>query len=277
MAVEPRQPELEDDDQDDEDIDLLEDDLDPDEPNDADSDETPEPGPDDADERPAERVEVRQPSKAQREIRKLRARAQAAERDAREAREMSARNSGQIDMLSRQSSGPSAADRQAEQERINAMSEREYADYKLGLERNTIAAAMQQDRFNLNDRLDKSDFRMACQTNKAFAAVAEQVETKLAEMRRQGQTAEREVIAKYLIGERAVQRALKGGDGRRERADTERARQTARPTRSGSDVAVERGERAGRKPQTAKERLEAAEAKGGNPFGNKYKGGKRIA
>ena len=86
------------------------------------------------------------------------------------------------------------------------------------------------------DRSDKTDFQALCASNPAVAAVADAVEKQLVQSRAQGLNPTREALAKYILGERLLNRA-KGAKTRQQRhADTEVRRQAARPGSSRSDV-----------------------------------------
>lgn len=202
-------------------------------------------------------------TRREREVIKLRKQRQDEQRENRELRERLARLEGQTETLARapQPQQP-AEDPAAEAARLEAMTPQEQVKYLLDKERRQIQAAFAQTNFQSADRADKTDFRILCKDNVAYASVAKEVEDELARMRRNGFTANREDIADKLLGKRAAAKAAK---------QTERAPARTKQTRSlggRSDVASDTRERK-KAPTTARERLEALEAKGVNPFNSR--------
>lgn len=201
---------------------------------------------------------ARQPGRREREVIKARVRAQTAEREAQELRERLARVEGQTEILARTPARP-AEDERAEAERMAAMTDSERFDYKLEKEKRLIASAFQQTAFQSNDRADKTDFRILCQENPAYDSVRQEVEDELTKMRRNGFTANREDVADKILGKRAAAKAA------RTAAKGQAPRARARAPAGRSDVTGDTRERK-KAPATARERLEAQEAKGINPF-----------
>lgn len=207
---------------------------------------------------------AKQPSRSQREIIKLRKRTQEAEDRARRAEETSLRNQGAIETLTRQpQTGPTAAERQAEAERLANMSPQELVDYRLNQEKQLIGQAFRETRYKTDDTLDALRFERLCDKNPAYAGVAEEVDRRVEDLKRQGITVPRKTIADIINGERVAQKGTK--TGRKTQEATERHR--ARAPGARSDVAADRGGRGA--PKTARERLEALEAKGINPFNSR--------
>lgn len=86
------------------------------------------------------------------------------------------------------------------------------------------------------DRSDKTDFLALCAENPAVKAVAADVEKQLVQSRAQGLNPTREALAKYIIGERIMNRS-KGAKTRQERsAEPARRREQAKPGAARSDV-----------------------------------------
>lgn len=222
--------------------DLPEEDLDEDPP-----EEEPEPRP------------TRQLGRKEREVIKARRRAQAAETERDEIARRLARLEGQTEVLSRQPQPQqSAEDKRAEAERLAAMTPEERVEYRIEQERRQIQQAFTQTNFQAADRADKVEFRLLCQESPAFQSVRQEVEDELAKMRRNGFNANREDVAYRILGQRAAKKKAMSEDRGRSRTRT-------RAPGARSDVGGETRERT-RAPATARERLEALEAKGLNPF-----------
>lgn len=232
----------------DDDFDAL---LGPDEVEDDDDLPPDEENPDEDEDLLAEEPEPeRKPlSKAQREIIKLRKRAQDAETRITRAEEAAFRSAGAVEALSRsRPQGPTPEEQRAEQERLDSMSPREQVDFLLGREKQHIQAAFQQRDFQTADMVDSLKFERLCEKNKAYDGVAEEVERRLSDLRKNGHSVERKILANNILGERI---AAKAGRGERSREEPVR-RQAARPSRGGSDVAPERSRGKGK---TAADRL----------------------
>lgn len=187
----------------------------------------------------------RQPSKAQKEIIKLRKRAQAAEDRASRAEELGFRTSGQVEALTRTLSAPSAEQRRAEEERLAAMTPEERIEFRIGQERNQFSSALAQQSFQTADTIDSMRFERLCEKNPVYDGVSEEVERRLEAMRKQGSTVDRKTLANNIIGEKTAAKALKKPAPQR---------QPPRPAGARSDVPPERNR--GGKTKTAKERLE---------------------
>ena len=108
------------------------------------------------------------------------------------------------------------------------------------LQRETIQMVDQrlnQATFHTQDLADQRAFDRLCGGNKALDSIADQVETKLADMRKQGQNVPREALAYFLIGQRAVKRGVPAAEAQRKAAASRKERQTVRKTAGGrSDV-----------------------------------------
>lgn len=104
-----------------------------------------------------------------------------------------------------------------------------------------MAQQIQHLQFQNLDTADRTAFQAKAAVDPLYAKWGPKVEGKLAEMRSKGQSAEREVILKFLIGEAALERRGTR-EGRREVAQAaQRVRgQRVRPSNSGSDTAADR-------------------------------------
>ena len=197
-----------------------------------------------------------QPTRGESRHQRLANRAAEAERRERELAERLARIEGQQEVLTRQPNpGQSEAARLAEQERINNMSDREYAQYEARQLEQRTHQALQVQGFQAQDRLDKLDFRDLCRENTAYASVQKEVEARLETLRRQGSNVDRQTMADKILGERIAARAAKTAPKTRTQAAESVRRQKARPGSSGSDVGSERGSRESRRGETAEQRL----------------------
>lgn len=242
-----------------EDVDLVEDDTD--------TEVLEEDDPDNVDELLSEpEPERKKPlSKGQRQFIDLRRRAQEAEDRARRAEEKADRASGAVDILSRQPQRNQAELDREEQERLESLSPAEQAKYLVNKERQQIQGAFAQQNYQFADRMDKADFKQLCRENPAVAEIAQEVEDRLAKLRREtGTSVEREIMADKILGERVRMKAVKNLDKQRARTEEKTRQHTARAPGARSDVAGERSSR--RANMSPRERLEALEAKGINPF-----------
>lgn len=195
-------------------------------------------------------------SRQNREVIKLRKRAQESDERARRAEEAAFRAAGSVDQLSRQfSTGNSEAQRRAEEERVAAMEPEERAAYRIQKNREETNSLLAQSEWRTANRIDKSDFKALCRENPAYARVAEEVENELAKLHNRGQSVDRQILADNLIGRKVANRAAKTGNDAQARGDKDNKRQKARPAGGRSDVAQARGGARDRKGKTAGERL----------------------
>lgn len=199
-------------------------------------------------------VEPRGRKPGSEKFRELRRRAQDAEDRARRAEEAAYRAEGAASFAANPRRDPEA-DRRAEEERVNAMTPEQRADYRADQVRNETQRNQAQSEFRTTDRLDRIEFDNLCGRNKAYASVAKDVEDELKKLRARGQNVDRKVIANVMLGERAAKRA-EGGGRERQQGDRQRPKQ-ARRGGGESDVApVREGGRSRAKGKTAAERLE---------------------
>lgn len=107
-----------------------------------------------------------------------------------------------------------------------------------------IQQHMQGFEYRLADRQDKADFKQLCREVPVYGKLADRVEEKLAEYRRNGANPPRENIAKFLIGEDAVKRAQGAATRQGKRGAARTQREQVQPRRGGrSDVAGARERR----------------------------------
>lgn len=115
------------------------------------------------------------------------------------------------------------------------------SEYRL----NKAVSMMQREnaatQFRLQDQTDKASFAAACAANPLYKRYAGKVETKLAEIRAKGQNVDRDALVKYLIGEDIATRGPKALKTQREAGERNVQRQKVRPGSGRSDQG--RGER----------------------------------
>lgn len=232
--------------------DLPDEDADLDGEADEEDDEAPDEGDeplaaeDDEGDEPPQR---RQPSRSQARIERL-ASERAEERTKREALERELQQVRQH--LANQNQGATAQQRAAHLERLDPDQRTEFL---LAEQRGQTIGAIQALEFRMADTADKTAFDALCDRNPSAAKLKGEVETQLAAMRANNTTAPRETILRYLIGDRALQRAPQAKGRAEKKAAENKARQTARPVQGRSDVARDTGRR-GSEQQARAKRLE---------------------
>jgi hypothetical protein len=161
-----------------------------------------------------------------------------ATRIAAEAKAETAALKAQLEQMSAQPVNPNATREAAEerQRRLAAMSESQRTDFLLTEQRNQFEARFAQVEFSTKDSADAAAFRSLCATNPQAAKMAADVETELANLRKQGLTSPRETILKYLIGDRIMAGAPKARQRQAAAAAPGTARNAARPSGGRSDV-----------------------------------------
>lgn len=146
--------------------------------------------------------------------------------------------------------------RRAEQERLSLMTADEKLDYYRAQDRRELEQRFGNLQFQLADQSDRQSFANACDRSPALAAVADDVERILASERAAGRPgASREVIARYVIGDRALKNAGRAKAKQAKRGAEQRERQTARSTNPRSDVGNS-GQRRGSESEQRRKRLE---------------------
>lgn len=147
-----------------------------------------------------------------------------------------------------------------ERERLVLMSPEEKYEYLLNRQAEQTRQQVAGLQFQMQDGGDRIAFQSLAARNddlgKAYSSVSDDVEQRLAEMRRTGQNAPRETIAKYLIGERAVQRLARSKPKQQAKGQQRIASQTTKPGASRGDVAGGGERRGGSDAANRKARLE---------------------
>jgi len=122
------------------------------------------------------------------------------------------------------------------EERITA----ELNEVKVG-----FALQLQQMQLNTVDSNDRASYQAKATVDPLYKKWEPKVEAELAQLRRQGQTVEREKLMYYLIGKNAIENRKGPTSQERRQAQTRVARQTTRPSNAGSDVSASRRETRG--------------------------------
>jgi hypothetical protein len=206
--------------------DLPEDDLDGDDLGDEGDDQGGEDEDDQGDEPPPRRAPTRGENRVQTALR----RAEEAERRVREADE-------RIAALERNTRQPPRESAEAFQARLAAMDPVERLETLRNLDRQEFGQALQNLTFTTQDAADQVQFDALCARNPTAAKLKDEVDRRLADLRKQGQNAPRANILKFVLGERALSKEPRAR-GRAERdAAARRDRQSARPGSGRSDAA----------------------------------------
>lgn len=142
----------------------------------------------------------------------------------------------------------------AERERLQMMDPAERLEYLINKKDQEHSRQLQQLRFEMADSADKTAFEGLCSRNPTASRLQAEVESRLAELRRNGTTAPRETVLKFLIGERALANAGRATGKARKAADTARTNQTARAGSARGDVQGE-GRRGGNDAAARAKRL----------------------
>ena len=182
----------------------------------------------------------RQQSRAEQRIVALRKREKeaASERDRHRAEADDLRRQLNLHNLGLSEAQRAAAER-VEQERMALMDPDQRTQYLLGRQGQQFQSQINELRFQTWDASDKVKFDGMASRSPALASVADEVERVLAAERAAGRSgANRETIAAYVIGQRALARA---GRAKAKQSKTGRerlAQQSARPAGGSSDVAA---------------------------------------
>lgn len=137
-----------------------------------------------------------------------------------------------------------------ERERLALMTPDERADYRISQMERRTNETLRQSQLQTNIHLDRNAYEAKAAVNPVYARYRDEVEAKFQEHLARGAPVEREVILKYLLGEKALNGAGKSRDAaRRGRARVERER--VPPAGGKGDASSQRG----RVGSTAEERL----------------------
>lgn len=213
------------DDEDDQQDDLQDDDQD-----DLDEDDLSGLDDDDGDEPPA-----RQPSRGENRVAK-------ATREAKEAKEKADRLERELAEFRAQSRPQTPQETPQQREaRLAAMDPYERLQEELRETRRETQAFQQRLEFETRDNSDKVAYDALCQRAPIAAKLKDEVEQRLADMRKAGTTAPRETVLRWVIGDRALKNAGKATSRARKSADQNRERHQARAPAGGRGDAPAEG------------------------------------
>ena len=180
----------------------------------------------------------RQPSRGEVRFQKLSQTAKQATEDAALAR----REAAELrDRLSRLERPAQAVPQGPTPEQLALMTPDELINYRLGESDKRFQATLGQIQWQTYETSDKAAFNSLKATDPLAAKYADEVETRLAAMRQQGQNVDRERLLTFIIGEKA--RAGRSVAKQRQQAQGQQRiqRQTVRPGAARSDTAGNRG------------------------------------
>lgn len=183
---------------------------------------------------------------------------QEAKRAAKAAEARAAELERRLNEQERQRQGQLTAQQQAEERaRLELMPPEEKTEYLLNKQRQEFDGRFGQLQFQMQDNADRIAFENLCARDPSLAGLRDQTEQKLAEMRRNGATAPRETIATFLLGQRARERAAKGGKAKQAAKGAVRVQSQRVAAPSGrSDVKGGDGRRGGDGKAALRARLE---------------------
>lgn len=107
---------------------------------------------------------------------------------------------------------------QQEAERLALMTPEERADYKIAKFERDSTAREQRSRLETQVLIDKTSFDAKATINPVYARYQEEVETRFQALLREGKPTEREVILKFMLGERALRGANGAGAAKKQAA-----------------------------------------------------------
>jgi hypothetical protein len=169
--------------------------------------------------------------------------------EAREAREEAARVKRELDEFrAEQSRKAAVADKkEPTAEEMALWSTEQIIDYKLQKATGQFGQTLQQLQWNTQESNDKAAYERLKLSDPRAKKYADEVETRLANIRKQGQNVDRESLLKFIIGEKVFQGGGKAAAKQKKDGEAQIRRQTTKPPGGGSDV------RGGRTPETEAE------------------------
>ena len=139
-------------------------------------------------------------------------------------------------------------EREPSAEEMSLWSTDQIVQYRLDKATGKFNQTLQQMQFQNQESADKTSFHSLCASDLRAKKYADEVETRLLELRRQGQNVQREVILKYLLGEKLLQQSAKATSQQRKQGEQRIARQR------GSNPPPRSDTRAGRQAETEAEK-----------------------
>lgn len=182
-----------------------------------------------------------------------------AKKKTKEAAERADRAEARLAEIERERTGQRTAEEQRlEAARLELMSPEEKTAYEVGKVRQETRNEIGALRFQMWDSADRTSFDGLCARSPAFESVRDDVERQAEQMRKAGQAVpERKVLATYFIGQRAIERATKGGAAKQKKRGAENVqRQQGKPSGGRSDVAGGRERSGGSETSARWARLE---------------------
>lgn len=163
---------------------------------------------------------------------------QEAKRVAKEAKAEAEATRRELNEIRQAAQGRQTAEQaRLEAERVALMAPEEKYEHLLNKQKQDTDVRLGAIHFQMQDATDRSRFEGMCARVPAYASIQDDVEAALVTARGQGGNPSRETVAKYLIGERAVAAALKGGKTRQAAKGAARvATQTVKAPSGRSDV-----------------------------------------
>ena len=130
---------------------------------------------------------------------------------------------------------------QQEAERLALMTPEERADYKISRFEERAARERQNSELGMQLQMDKVSYEAKATLNPVYAKYADEVEKRFEEQRAQGRPVEREVILKFILGERALNGASSSTKRAKAQGDRRIQSQRSGGGNSRGDVASQRG------------------------------------
>jgi len=144
-----------------------------------------------------------------------------------------------------------------ERQRLELMTEGERLAYQTDKLRKEYDGKLQGVQLQVWDGQDQARFDRLCDRQPIFEKVRSKVEAEFERMKREGRATQREVIAKYMLGEMMVANAGRAKSKQARRAADDTRRETARAPRGRSDVQQPRARRGNEDtPEARRKRLE---------------------
>lgn len=178
---------------------------------------------------------ARQPSRGENRVAK-------ATRAAKEANERADRLERRLEEVAAQvRPAPTQETPQQRETRLAAMDPYERLQVELQETRQETRLFQQRLEFETRDNSDKVAYDALCQRAPVAAKLKDEVEQRLADMRKAGTTAPRETVLRWVIGDRALKNAGKATSRARKSADQNRERHQARAPAGGRGDAPQEG------------------------------------
>ena len=198
---------------------------------------------------PEVRDEPRQVSRGEARFQKL-------SNQAREANERSTRLERELQEMraERQRQQAQVQEKEPTPEEMSLWSTDQVVQYRLEKATGKFNNTLQQMQFQNAEANDQSSYRALCTTDARAKRYADEVETRLTDLRRQGQNVSREVLLKYIIGEKVMAKSAQSVPAARKKGERNIARQQSNSSPPRSDN--QGGRQAKTEAEKRRERLE---------------------